>query len=148
MHAPQKTGRWVIAGIAALTLGSGAYAFADSLTVTSDPLSAGSALVPAGCSKTAHVGYELVFVNNPNGPNFTVTTVDITTDPPAVSGTPSPCARHLVQVTLTGNNAPGASGPFPVNLGSGVLDSNGSAHIQVLVPVPASDVTDVHVVIS
>jgi len=144
MKFPRSATRWVVAGVVAVTVGGGVYAFADSLTVTSDSISAGSTLIPAGCSQQAHVSYAVAF--NPNQIGYVIAAVDVTTDNP-LPGAQSACAGRQATVTLTGINH-SATGPFPLTLAPATLDSQGRAHFTVGVSASVQDFTDVHVAIS
>jgi hypothetical protein len=137
--------RWLVAGVAALTLAGGAYAFAASLTVVSNPLGAGSSTVSAPpCDST--VSYTTAWSTTTTPPDFVVDSVTVTAVPNPVGG--NGCAGMHVQVALTGTISP----PFPVALPTMVLSvaNPATATWSGLGPlgIPVADVTDVHVAIT
>lgn len=137
--------RWIAAGLAAITLAGGAYAFAASITVSSTPLGAGGTTV-AACNSTANVSYAVTWnTATPAAPDFIVSSVTVTTPgsvPP--TGAPSTCAGLFVDVVLTGTALPGGSVVLPV----GTLNAGGSYTWTLPPPVvQAAAVTDVHVAI-
>jgi hypothetical protein len=140
--------RWLVAGIAAATLAGGAYAFANSLTVTTDNLGAGSATVN-GPNCQARVSYAVEGVNPASGANE-VSSVTVTPLPLPGSAAPG-CANDKATVILTGSGG----APFPyLAYDPTVSQSFGSPPAAVTWIVPAGDnvlasnVTDVHVAIT
>lgn len=134
------TKRVLIAVVLALSLGAGAYGFADSLNVTSDPLSAGSTNLPPACSTGAHVSYASAF--DPASGQEDITAVKIDNGPSNLPDvTPDPCSGYPVQIELTGSTP-----IYPVRLQPAVFDIHGIAYLSVDPGVPASSLTDVHVV--
>jgi hypothetical protein len=132
-------GRWIAAGVAAVTLAGGAYAFAASMTVTSTTLGAGGTTV-AACNSAANVSYGVTWAPAA-APDFIVSSVTVTT---AIPGAVINCAGLNVLVVLTGPTLPGGSVVLP----AAVLNAAGS-YMWTLPPpvVQAAAVTDVHVAI-
>jgi len=139
MKASSLGARWLLAMIGAAVLSGGAYAFADSLTVTSDPLSAGSTNLPAACSPSARTSYLTNF--DPSLSQDDITMVVVRSQSPLTASSPAACSGHIVQVELTGSTA-----VYPVSLHTAVFDPQGIALLAVPSGVPASALSDVHVV--
>ncbi len=80
--------RYLIAGAVALTIGGGTFAFANSLTVSSDTLASGTDTVDSGC-ESVDVSYTAAYVSN----SYELDTITLTGDDTA-------CANKAYRVTV------------------------------------------------
>ncbi|HAM02326.1 MAG TPA: hypothetical protein DCQ30_08905 [Acidimicrobiaceae bacterium] len=138
--------RYVAAGLVAATLGGGAFAFANSLNVTSNTLAAGSKAV-ASCQSSATVKYTTAW--DATNTQFDVASVEV--DTPEVSSA-YPCANMDVDAVLTGTGNTPTAGTLPDDLGHQTLNSSGSYTWSLSTTgtsaVAASAVTGVQVAIT
>jgi hypothetical protein len=117
--APLLRKKWLLAVIAAAVVGSGAYAFAATLTTTSGTLGAGNTTVTSCTSDSARATYTTAYDANLTAGHFAVATVTLT------FGVGTTCTTgDKLEVVLTGaSNA--AVGSFVYTVGSGdTLASN------------------------
>lgn len=116
--APLMRKKWLLAVIAAAVVGSGAYAFAATLTTTSSSLGAGNATV-ASCADSARATYTTAYDANLTTGHFAVGTVTLT------FGAGTTCATgDKLEVVLSGTSST-ALGSFIYTVGSGdTLPSN------------------------
>lgn len=120
--------RYVAAAMVAATLGSGAYAFAASLNVTTNTLGSGSATVGNNCALTT--SYTASYSNN---------TYDLHTI--AVKGTGTDCATAGYRVTVS--NSAGAS----LEEWNGTLAADGTAILTAASTVDTAAIVAVTAVI-
>jgi len=137
----RSKGRWTTAGLAAVILAGGAYAYAATLTVHSTTLGAGGTTV-ASCQSHAYVGYNTQWDASRN--QFDVASVTVTT--PSIGGGVFPCALLNVDAALTGSGT-----HLPYELGHQTLNGFGFYTWlinTVTTPINAANVTDVEVAIT
>lgn len=130
--------RYAVAAMAAATLGGGAFAFANSLSPTSNTLGSGSVSVASpGCNPVA--SYTTAW--NGNLQRFDIDTVTVTD--PSATGT---CGTDSVRIALQQGSSPTytslGTSPAAANLSSGAasfsvlsqqLDASLLTHIAVAV---------------
>jgi hypothetical protein len=115
------------------------YGFADSLTVTSASLGAGSTAVAACQTGALNVTYTPSYQSGL--PGYAATTVTVN----GIDETSGHCGGATIKVTLTGPGASNASlGEQTASLPTG----SGTTQALTFSGVKASDVTGVHVLIS
>jgi hypothetical protein len=140
-----RSKRWIVAGVAATALSGGAFAFANSLTVTTGRLGVGGVPVPApGCDAQASYGTIWVAGSSATAPNgfFEVSSVTVTGEAPA--GSTDNCAGDMVHVVLTGTG-PGGTQTTLADLGTMTLSGSPPTATFTLPPpvIQASQVTNI-----
>ncbi|HEV2370503.1 MAG TPA: hypothetical protein VGR90_11560 [Acidimicrobiales bacterium] len=155
--------RYVVAGVTAVTLGGGAFAFANSLTVTSDTLGSGS---PANgvASPASHCNPTMSFTTvwDDTTQKFDVNTVTATTSD--LSDAAAACSADTITAELQGGTGPssytslqalpkasyiagaGAS-PGPATNDYYTWQVYGSANSGLNVKIDASTVTNISAVV-
>jgi ABC-type phosphate transport system substrate-binding protein len=123
--------RFLIAGLAAAAVFATVLGLAAAITVTSDSLGAGGDTVDT-CDDDVSVSYVTAF----QGGVFKVTGV-------TVSGIADECNGKTLTVQLTTGSG------TPISGATGSVTINNSSHtITLTTPAPASQVDDVHIVIT
>lgn len=128
--------RWLVAGIAAATLAGGAYAFADSLSVSSNSLGAGSAVVASCQSATLTASYSTAYDATAATSGYKVTSVNL-------AGVALSCNGKSATLELTGTSGAPLASSGPVSLATGDVNAFGISGV-----IDAASVKGVSLVIT
>lgn len=132
--------KFIVAGLAAVTLAGGAFAFAANLTVTSQNLGAGTVSVTNPCTQI-DTQYKTSYDNATH--NFWVTEIDLnktTTGPTTVHGCTTQFYKVSVDDGASGQTysgqlgqSPNAAGTDAITIASGVLNAHDVVGVTAVV---------------